>query len=83
MAPSVEARIMEMRVVHPGWGRTIGHWLARRRGRSGAGPVVARPMVARRYLDRTVRGTRDAERRWPAGLEVDEGRHAAGRAADP
>ncbi len=30
MAPPVEARIVEMRGEHPGWGpRTIGHWLGR------------------------------------------------------
>ena len=41
MAPEVEARIVEMRMEHPGWGpRTIGHWLGRRGRRSGAGPVV-------------------------------------------
>ena len=30
MAPRVEARIVELRQAHPGWGpRTIGHWLER------------------------------------------------------
>ena len=41
MDPEVEARIVEMRREHPGWGpRTIGHRLERRGCRSGAGPHV-------------------------------------------
>ena len=42
MAPIVEARIVEMRVEHPGWGpRTIGHWLAR----EGVDPVPGRSSI--------------------------------------
>ena len=41
MPPEVEARIVEMRREHPGWGpRTIGHWLARRGVEPGAGAHV-------------------------------------------
>lgn len=44
MAPTVEARIVEMRVEHPGWGpRTIGHWLAR----EGVDPVPGRSSIHR------------------------------------
>ncbi len=44
MAPSVEARIVEMREEHPGWGpRTIGHWLAR----EGVDPVPGRSSIYR------------------------------------
>ena len=41
MAPAVEARIVELRREHPGWGpRTIGHRLARVTGGAVAGAVV-------------------------------------------
>lgn len=44
MAPEVEARIVEMRQEHPGWGpRTIGHWLAR----EGVDPVPGRSSIHR------------------------------------
>jgi transposase len=44
MAPVVEARIVEMRQEHPGWGpRTIGHWLAR----EGVDPVPGRSSIHR------------------------------------
>ena len=44
MAPQVEARIVEMRDEHPGWGpRTIGHWL----GREGVDPVPGRSSIYR------------------------------------
>lgn len=44
MAPPVEARIVEMRQEHPGWGpRTIGHWLAR----EGVDPVPGRSSIHR------------------------------------
>jgi transposase len=44
MSPQVEARIVEMRVEHPGWGpRTIGHWLAR----EGVDPVPGRSSIYR------------------------------------
>jgi transposase InsO family protein len=44
MAPVVEARIVEMRVEHSGWGpRTIGHWL----GREGVDPVPGRSSIYR------------------------------------
>ena len=44
MAPEVEARIVAMRVEHPGWGpRTIGHWLAR----EGVDPVPGRSSIHR------------------------------------
>jgi transposase InsO family protein len=44
MVPTVEARIVEMRVEHPGWGpRTIGHWLAR----EGVDPVPGRSSIHR------------------------------------
>ena len=44
MAPVVEARIVEMRVEHPGWGpRTIGFWLAK----EGVGPVPGRSSIYR------------------------------------
>ena len=43
MAPEVEARIVEMRRAHPGWGpRTILFWLDRGRGVAVAGPVLGR-----------------------------------------
>jgi transposase InsO family protein len=44
MPPTIEARIVEMRVEHPGWGpRTIGHWLAR----EGVDPVPGRSSIHR------------------------------------
>jgi transposase InsO family protein len=44
MAPEVEARIVEMRSEHPGWGpRTIGHWLAR----EGVDPLPGRSSIHR------------------------------------
>ena len=44
MPPQVEARIVELRVEHPGWGpRTLGHWL----GREGVEPVPARSSIYR------------------------------------
>lgn len=44
MPPTVEARIVEMRVEHPGWGpRTIGHWLER----EGVDPVPGRSSIHR------------------------------------
>jgi transposase len=44
MAPEVEARVVELRVEHPGWGpRTIGHWLAR----EGVSPVPGRSSIHR------------------------------------
>lgn len=44
MAPSVEARIVELRGEHPGWGpRTIGHWLAQ----EGVSPVPGRSSIHR------------------------------------
>ena len=44
MTPVVEARIVELRVEHPGWGpRTIGHWLAR----EGVVPVPGRSSIYR------------------------------------
>ncbi|MGE0307903.1 MAG: IS481 family transposase [Acidimicrobiia bacterium] len=44
MAPAVEARIVAMRVEHPGWGpRTIGHWLAQ----EGVVPVPGRSSIHR------------------------------------
>src|SRR3546814_6442817 len=44
MTPEVEARIVEMRMEHPGWGpRTIGHWL----GRGGVDPVPGRSSIYR------------------------------------
>jgi transposase InsO family protein len=44
MAPVVEARIVEMRVEHPGWGpRTIGFWLAK----EGVDPVPGRSSIYR------------------------------------
>ncbi len=44
MSPEVEARIVELRVEHPGWGpRTIGHWLAR----EGVDPVPGRSSIHR------------------------------------
>lgn len=44
MAPQTEARIVEMRIEHPGWGpRTIGHWL----GRDGVDPVPGRSSIYR------------------------------------
>jgi transposase InsO family protein len=44
MAPSVEVRVVEMRVEHPGWGpRTIGHWLAK----EGVAPVPGRSSIYR------------------------------------
>jgi transposase InsO family protein len=47
MAPEVEARIVEMRVEHPGWGpRTIGHWLER----EGVEPVPGRSSIHRCLL---------------------------------
>ena len=45
MPPQVEARIVELRRAHPGWGpRTIGHQLARDGGGAGAGAVVDLPV---------------------------------------
>ena len=42
MAPAVEARILELRRAHPGWGpRTIGHRL----GREGPDPVPGRSSI--------------------------------------
>ena len=44
MAPAVEARILELRRAHPGWGpRTIGHRL----GREGTEPVPGRSSIYR------------------------------------
>jgi len=44
MSPPVEARIVEMRVEHPGWGpRTIGFWLAK----EGVDPVPGRSSIYR------------------------------------
>jgi transposase InsO family protein len=44
MSPEVEARIVELRREHPGWGpRTIGHWL----GREGVEPLPARSSIYR------------------------------------
>jgi hypothetical protein len=44
MVPLVEARIVEMRVEHPGWGpRTIGFWL----GKEGVDPVPGRSSIYR------------------------------------
>jgi transposase InsO family protein len=44
MAPEVEARILELRRAHPGWGpRTIGHRL----GRDGVDPVPGRSSIYR------------------------------------
>jgi transposase InsO family protein len=44
MSPQVEARIVEMRLEHPGWGpRTIGHWL----GREGVVAVPGRSSIYR------------------------------------
>jgi transposase len=44
MGPSIEARIVEMRVEHPGWGpRTIGFWLAK----EGVDPVPGRSSIYR------------------------------------
>jgi len=44
MAPAVEARIVEMRVEHPGWGpMTIAHWL----GVEGVDPVPGRTSIYR------------------------------------
>lgn len=44
MGPEIEARIVEMRVEHPGWGpRTIGHWL----GREAPEPVPGRSSIYR------------------------------------
>jgi transposase InsO family protein len=44
MAPAVEARIIEMRVAHPGWGPlTIAHWLAV----EGVDPVPGRTSIYR------------------------------------
>jgi transposase InsO family protein len=44
MAPAVEARIVAMRVEHPGWGPvTIAHWLAQ----EGVGPVPGRSSIYR------------------------------------
>jgi transposase InsO family protein len=44
MPPVVEARIVELRLAHPGWGpRTIGHQL----GREGVNPVPGRSSIYR------------------------------------
>jgi transposase InsO family protein len=44
MVPEIEARIVAMRVEHPGWGpRTIGHWL----GVEGVSPVPGRTSIYR------------------------------------
>lgn len=44
MAPETEARIVELRVEHPGWGpRTLGHQL----GRDGVDPVPGRSSIYR------------------------------------
>jgi transposase InsO family protein len=44
MAPTVEARIVELRRQHPGWGpRTIGYWLER----EGVSPVPGRTSIER------------------------------------
>jgi transposase InsO family protein len=44
MAPRVEARIVELRLAHPGWGpRTIAHYLAREE----IGPVPSRSSIYR------------------------------------
>jgi transposase InsO family protein len=44
MAPETEARIVELRVEHPGWGpRTIGHWL----GKEGVDPLPGRSSIYR------------------------------------
>ena len=44
MTPEIEARIVEMRGEHPGWGpRTIGHWL----GREGVDPLPGRSSIYR------------------------------------
>ena len=44
MPPVVEARIVELRQAHPGWGpRTIGHWLER----DGVSPVPGRSSIHR------------------------------------
>jgi transposase InsO family protein len=44
MPPVVEARIVELRTAHPGWGpRTIGHWLAQ----EGVSPVPGRSSIHR------------------------------------
>jgi transposase InsO family protein len=47
MPPAVEARIVELRMAHPGWGpRTIGHWLER----DGMTPVPGRSSIHRCLL---------------------------------
>lgn len=44
MSPEIEARIVAMRVEHPGWGpKTIGHWLAE----EGVEPVPGRTSIYR------------------------------------
>ena len=44
MSAEVEARIVAMRVEHPGWGaKTIGHWLAQ----EGVDPVPGRSSIHR------------------------------------
>lgn len=44
MSPAVEARIVALRVEHPGWGpKTIGHWLAQ----GGVEPVPGRTSIYR------------------------------------
>lgn len=44
MAPETEARVVAMRVEHPGWGPvTIGHWL----GVEGVDPVPGRTSIYR------------------------------------
>ena len=44
MGPETEARVVAMRIEHPGWGpRTIGHWLER----EGISPVPGRSSIHR------------------------------------
>lgn len=44
MAPEIEARVVAMRVEHPGWGpKTIGHWL----GVEGVDPLPGRTSIYR------------------------------------
>lgn len=67
MAPQVEARIVELRLEHPGWGpRTLAHYLAREAlapvpSRSG----VYRCLVRQRLIDPQRRRRKRADyRRW-------------------
>lgn len=76
MAPEVEARIVELRREHPGWGpRTIGHRL----GREGIDPVPGRSSIHRclvrhglitpqaRRKRRSTTGAGSAAGRWSCG----------------